>query len=125
MKTQKEKKVSIDLKVVTPIEKRQAICKDLGMSELLFELLYYMKINREDKIFRDSPNEIEKFDDLYNTCYEVIGVMIKNNYMFKIHVSKWIDFIIQDVIKKDDAARLNTLKELLRGNHLVVNNFIR
>lgn len=84
-----------------------------------------MKINREDKIFRDSPNEIEKFDDLYNTCYEVIGVMIKNNYMFKIHVSKWIDFVIQDVIKKDDPARLNTLKELLRGNHLVVNNFIR
>ena len=45
--------------------------------------------------------------------------------MFKIHVSKWIDFVIQDVVESDDSARLDTLTEILKGNELVVNNFIR
>ena len=49
------------------------------MSELLFELLYYMKINKNDNIFKDSPNEKEKFDELYSTCYQVIEVMVKGN----------------------------------------------
>ncbi len=95
------------------------------MSELLFELLYYMKINKNDNIFKDSPNEKEKFDELYSTCYKVIEVMVKGNEMFKIHVSKWIDFVIQDVVESDDPARLDTLTEILKGNELVVNNFIR
>lgn len=94
------------------------------MSELLFELLFYMKINKQD-IFKDSHNEKEKFEELYNTCYEVIEVMIKNNYMFKVHVSKWIDFVIEDVIESDSPARLTALKEILKGNQLLVKNFIR
>jgi hypothetical protein len=40
-------------------------------------------------------------------------------------VSKWIDFVIEDVISSDDEARLNTLKEILKGNQLVISNFIR
>lgn len=84
-----------------------------------------MKINKNDTIFRDSHNERDKFEELYNTCYEVIEVMIKDNYKFKIHVSKWIDFVIEDVISSDDEPRLNTLKEILKGNHLVISNFIR
>mgnify|MGYP000894854969 FL=1 len=110
--------------VVLPIPKRQAICKDLGMSELLFELLYYMKSNKQD-IFKDSHNEKEKFEELYNTCYEVIEVMIKDNYRFKVHVGKWIDFVIEDVIENDAVARLAALKEILKGNQLLVKNFIR
>jgi hypothetical protein len=51
--------------------------------------------------------------------------MIKNNYMFKVHVSKWIDFVIEDVIENNDPARLAALKEILKGNQLVVKNFIR
>lgn len=34
-----------DLEYIKPIYKRQMICKDLGISELLFELLFYMKKN--------------------------------------------------------------------------------
>lgn len=51
--------------------------------------------------------------------------MIKDNCVFKVHVSKWIDFVIEDVIENDAIARLNALKEILKGNHLLVNNFIR
>ena len=38
-----------DLEHIRPIYKRQMICKDLGISELLFELLYYMRKNFEGK----------------------------------------------------------------------------
>ena len=37
------------------------ICKDLGISELLFELLYFMKMNHKEDIFSDQPNERDKF----------------------------------------------------------------
>ena len=77
------------------------ICKDLGISELLFELLYYMKKNEEEKIFEGRPNEQQKFYELYNTCYEVIVELIRGNYLFKVHVSKWILFVIDDVIRSD------------------------
>lgn len=64
------------------------ICKDLGISELLFELLFYMRKNLEAKfikaekrpketdevkkstyIFSLKHNELEKFEELYNSIY--------------------------------------------------------
>ena len=39
-----------------PQTKRQMICKDLGISELLFELLYFMKMNLKEDIFSDQHN---------------------------------------------------------------------
>jgi hypothetical protein len=60
-----------DLEYIKPIYKRQMICKDLGISELLFELLFYMKKNLAGKyekkeegkpkpeyIFHDKHNEL-------------------------------------------------------------------
>jgi len=64
--------------------------------------------------------------------------------MFKIHISKWIMFILTDVIKgiismedskddKDNAQRdfiketeafLSLMKELLKDNEFIVNNFV-
>ena len=38
-----------DLEYIRPIYMRQMICKDLGISELLFELLYFMKKNLDGK----------------------------------------------------------------------------
>ena len=43
--------------VVFPLTKRQMICKDLGISELLFELLYFMKMNLREDIFSDQHNQ--------------------------------------------------------------------
>lgn len=43
-------------------------------------------------------NEKEKFIEMYNTIYEVITELIRDNKMFKIHISKWIMFILNDVI---------------------------
>jgi hypothetical protein len=47
--------------LVFPVYKRQMICKDLGISELLFELLYFMKMNLKEDIFSDKHNERDKF----------------------------------------------------------------
>ena len=62
------------MEYIKPIYKRQMICKDLGISELLFELLFYMKKNFENKyvkvpegenppgyIFHNDPNSWGKF----------------------------------------------------------------
>jgi len=65
------------------------ICKDLGISELLFELLYFMKMNLREDIFSDQHNQREKFMELYNTLYEVNRELIRKNCLFKMHVSKW------------------------------------
>ena len=35
--------------------------------------------------------------------------MIKNHTLFKYHVSRWIDFVIKDVIENDSPARINCL----------------
>lgn len=96
-----------DLEHIHPLEMEQMICKDLGISELLFELLFYMMENlnkTEDQpksIFQTKHNEYEKFIELYNTIYEVITELVRDNQMFKIHVSKWIMFILNDVINKN------------------------
>ena len=71
-----------DLEYIKPIYKRQMICKDLGISELLFELLFYMKKNFENKytkvaegdsppgyIFHSDSNSWGKFWELYNVIY--------------------------------------------------------
>lgn len=57
-----------------PIPKRQVICLHLGISELLMELLFFMRKNRNGElgikdnevqkgpeIFASKPNELEKF----------------------------------------------------------------
>ena len=35
--------------------------------------------------------------------------MVKNHPLFKVHVSRWIDFIVEDVIENESPARLNAL----------------
>ena len=65
-----------------PLPKRQRICFDLGISELLVELLFYLKTNRDGKInengvlvrkgsklFQSKPNEKEKLIQMYNAIY--------------------------------------------------------
>lgn len=118
-----------DLEYIKPIYKRQMICKDLGISELLFELLFYMKKNLAGKyekkeegkpkpefIFHDRHNELEKFLELYNTIYEVIYELVRDNLLFKIYISKWINFVIEDVIVENQSSHLNLLKEMFRSN---------
>jgi hypothetical protein len=100
------------------------ICKDLGISELLFELLYFMKMNLREDIFSDKHNEREKFLELYNTLYEVINELVRKNALFKMHISKWFEFILDDVIANNEPCQLSLLKELLRDNLFFVNNFV-
>lgn len=54
--------------------------------------------------------------DLYNTLYEVSRELIRKNYLFKMHVSKWFEFILEDVIAEDVPCQLALLKELLEEN---------
>ena len=54
------------------------------------------------KIFKKSPNELEKYIEMYNAIYEVIYELIKDNEQFKIHVTKWIMFIFEDVMEYDE-----------------------
>ena len=118
-----------DLEYIRPIFKRQMICKDLGISELLFELLFYMKKNFMNKyvkvgegevgpgyIFHQDPNSWGKFWELYNVIYEVIYELVRDNLLFKIYVSKWINFVIQDVLVENEQSHLNLLKELFKNN---------
>lgn len=61
---------------------------------------------------------------MYNTMYEVIFELIRDNPQFKIHVSKWISFIFEDVIRYNEEYILKTLLELLKNNSFFVNNFV-
>ncbi len=61
---------------------------------------------------------------MYNGIYEVIFELIRDNPQFKIHVSKWITFIFEDVIRNDEEYQLKTLLQLLKNNSFFVNNFV-
>jgi len=132
-------------KLVKPIYKRQMICKDLGISELLFELLFYMRKNLEKRyeapkkktpiydstgklvpeyIFQHNPNNLEKFEELYNSIYEVIYELVRDNLLFKIHISKWINFVFLDVVSQNQPSHLKLLKEILKNNEFLINNFV-
>lgn len=41
-----------------------------------------------------------------------------------MHISKWFEFILDDVIANNEPCQLNLLKELLRDNSFFVNNFV-
>ena len=83
-----------------------------------------MKMNLKEDIFSDKHNERDKFIQLYNTLYEVINELVRNNCLFKMHISKWFEFILDDVISNKEVCQLNLLKELLRDNEFFVNNFV-
>lgn len=61
---------------------------------------------------------------MYNAIYEVIFELIRDNLQFKIHVSKWIGFIFEDVMRYNEEYQLKTLRELLGNNTFFVNNFV-
>lgn len=67
---------------------------------------------------------LEKFDELYNSIYEVIYELVRDNLLFKIYVSKWINFVIKDVVVMNQPSHLNLLKELFRDNEFLVKNFV-
>lgn len=46
---------------------------------------------------------------MYNAIYEVIFELIKDNDQFKIHVNKWIMFIVEDIIENNEEYQLKTL----------------
>lgn len=93
-----------------------------------------MKKDRKDKentdirkptyIFEGKHNELEKFDELYNSIYEVIYELVRDNLLFKIYVSKWINFVIEDVLIENQQSQLNLLKELFKENEFLVKNFV-
>ena len=39
---------------------------------------------------------------MHETIYKVIINLIKNNKVFKIHVSRWIMFIFEDFVEKGE-----------------------
>ena len=49
-----------DKEFIPPLPKRQRICFDLGISELLFELLHYMRKNKEGVVCKDGEEKISK-----------------------------------------------------------------
>ena len=62
--------------------------------------------------------------ELYNTIYEVIRELIRKNQLFKMHISKWIMFVFEDVINSNEASHLRMIKELLEENDFFVTNFV-
>lgn len=54
----------------------------------------------------------------------MIFELIMDNYQFKVHVSKWFMFILDDVEVYGDEYMLKTLLELLKNNIFFVNNFV-
>ena len=62
--------------------------------------------------------------ELYNTIYEVIRELVRKNRLFKMHISKWIMFVFEDVINSNEVSHLKMLKELLQENDFFVTNFV-
>lgn len=50
--------------------------------------------------------------------------MVRDNFSFKIYISKWINFIIEDVLVENQPSHLNLLKELFKNNEFLVKNFV-
>ena len=48
--------------------------------------------------------------ELYNTIYEVIRELARKNRLFKMHISKWILFVFEDVINSNEVSHLKMLK---------------
>lgn len=61
---------------------------------------------------------------LYDTLYDVNRELIRKNYLFKMHVSKWFQFILEDVISENVPCQLALMKELLEDNQFFTSNFI-
>lgn len=67
---------------------------------------------------------------MYNTLYDVIKEMIRGNQLFKMHVSKWFAYVLQDVIDGQlipdhpDGCYLALMKELLQENSFFLQNFV-
>ena len=55
---------------------------------MLFELLFFMKENSKEEIFKEKTNEREKFTEMYCTIYEVIITLVNDNKLLMTHVSK-------------------------------------
>lgn len=53
---------------------------------------------------------------MHETIYKVIINLIKNNKVFKIHVSKWILFVIEDFVEKGETIHCEALMEILKDN---------
>lgn len=53
---------------------------------------------------------------MHEQIYQVIIYLIKDNKIFKTHVSKWIMFIIEDFIEKGFEIHCVALLELLKDN---------
>jgi DNA-binding MltR family transcriptional regulator len=49
---------------------------------------------------------------------------VRDNLLFKIYVSKWINFVIQDVLTENEPNHLKLLKELFRDNEFLVKYFV-
>lgn len=49
---------------------------------------------------------------------------MRDNLLFKIYVSKWINFVIEDVLIENQQSQLNLLKELFKENEFLVKNFV-
>lgn len=59
---------------------------------------------------------------MHENIYRVLINLIKDNEIFKIHVSKWIMFIIEDFIEKsgEEDIHYEALMEMLKGNSFFV-----
>ena len=62
--------------------------------------------------------------ELYDTLYDVNRELIRKNMLFKMHVSKWFEFILEDVIAANVPCQLALLKELLEDNEFFTGNFV-
>jgi hypothetical protein len=50
--------------------------------------------------------------------------LIRDNLLFKIYISKWINFVIEDVLTENQPSHLNLLKEMFKDNEFLVKNFV-
>ncbi len=61
--------------------------------------------------------------ELYNTIYEVITELIRDNKLFKMHITKLSMFIIGEVNAQNEATPLKLLKAFLKDHAVFFNNF--
>lgn len=54
----------------------------------------------------------------------MIYELIRDNIQFKIYVSKWINFVIEDVVRQNQPSHLKLLKELFKDNEFIVKNHV-
>ena len=91
---------------------RQNSMKDLFILDLIIEMMH----NIDDSS--------EKMQNVQRRCFEFLKTVVHQNAALKFHVSRSIDFFLDQALNSDEHLALKCLFEILDDNYHAISQFI-